>query len=88
MAPVGRYRMPPGYAPSQRMLDEVSLDFDGDLGGLKKGPLAVKPSRALMMWAAIAIPIGLMAANVTFGCGFIAGILYGVMGCLIHEAIK
>lgn len=34
------YRLPPGYAPSSNMLSEVGLDFDDDLGGLKKKPPA------------------------------------------------
>ena len=68
--------MPPGFKPSDKMLDEVGLDFDHDLGGLKKGPALLRPRlHPAWAWLALAILPMLIAADARYGFGFIAGAL-------------
>lgn len=43
------YALPEGYAPTPAMLNKVGLDFDGDLGGLKKRPHKL-PARPPKFW--------------------------------------
>lgn len=78
------------HAPSQNMLDDVGLDFDGDLGGLRKG--RGRQSNRWMAGAAVILVvilwIAMLAANVAFGCGFMAGLIYGALGCMVWEAIE
>lgn len=84
MPPDWRYRFLPGYAPSQRMLDEVGLDFDDDLGGMQKGPTDWRP-RLHPLWAVAALsflPL-LIWANPAYGFGFICGAVMGATGMLV-----
>lgn len=84
MAPDGRYALPPGYEPSQRMLDDVGLDFDDDLGGLTKGPPPLRrrlhPAGALV---AIVIILLLICINPVYGAGFVSGVILGAVGMLV-----
>lgn len=84
MIPNG-YTFPPDYAPSDAMLSEVSLDFDGDLGGLSKGP-RIERDRLHPVWllVALAILIMLILANSTYGLGFIGGTIIGAVCSKIY----
>lgn len=69
------------------MLDEVSLDFDGDLGGLKKGARPSPPRlHPAWIWTALSIPILLVWAHPPFGLGAICGVAFGVAGMLVWDA--
>ena len=89
-APGGwRYRMAPGHAPSAAMLDAVGLDFDGDLGGLKKHPVPPPPRlHPAWVWLALCVPPLLVIADAAFGLGFIAGLAGGVAAMLVAEASR
>ena len=69
------------------MLDEVGLDFDDDLGGLKKGPPLQRP-RLHPVWicVALSIPILMICVNPVYGWGFVCGAVMGATGMLIWQA--
>ena len=78
-------KFPPGYVPSNKMLDHVGLDFDDDLGGLQKGPRIKRPSLHPAWWlGALSIPLLLIAINPAYGWGFVCGAVCGVTGMLIR----
>ena len=80
----GLYKPRPDDIPSNKMLDEVGLDFDNDLGGLQKGP---PPPRSrlhpLWLWVALSIPILLIWVNPAYGWGFICGAASGLVAALV-----
>lgn len=84
----GFYTFPPGFRASSKMLDDVGLDFDGDLGGLMKG--AVKPYRTTRYPALVAlfILVLLIWVNPEYGLGVVCGIVFGATGVLIADAAR
>ena len=80
------YNFPPGYKPSQNMLDEVGMDFDGDLGGLKKD---VPPRRSRLnpawLWLLFAPFLLLFWADPAYVFMFMAGMATGAVGILILD---
>ena len=85
--PRSLHKLPPHYRPSQTMLNEVGLDFDGDLGGLKKGPPLQRP-RLHPVWVCVAlsIPILMICVNPAYGVFFVSGAAFGVFGMLVRDA--
>lgn len=89
MPPERFYKPRPGDTPSGKMLDDVGLDFDGDLGGLKKDPPIARPRpHAAWICLALSIPIMLIAASPGAGWMFIAGVALGVTGMLVIDAAR
>ena len=80
------YNFPPGYKPSQNMLDEVGMDFDGDLGGLKKD---APPRRSRLnpawLWLLFAPFLLLFWADPAYVFMFMAGMATGAVGILILD---
>ena len=80
------YHLPKGYAPSASMLDAVGLDFDGDLGGLRKGPPIHRPRLHPFWFFVMAlILVLLIAANPAYGLGFVFGVIAGAKGMLVAD---
>ena len=78
------YRMPDGFAASAESLSDVGLDFDGDLGGLRKGPPIHRPRLHPFWFFVMAlIPVLLIAANPACGIGFVFGAAAGATGMLV-----
>lgn len=68
-----------------KILDEVGLDFDDDLGGLQKGPRIQKPRLHPLWWlVALIIPLILIVINPTYGFGFIGGTIIGLVCSKIY----
>lgn len=82
----GWYSFSPNYKPSQKMLDEVGLDFDDDLGGLTKHRLPGRHLSFGWVWLALAIPLIMILVNPLYGVGFISGVIYTCVGLLAYEA--
>ena len=78
------YRMPDGFRQSAEMFSDAGLDFDGDLGGLRKGPPINRP-RLHPVWFLVmaSIPVLLIAANPACGLGFVFGAAAGATGMLV-----
>ena len=76
----------PDYTPSPAMHSEVGFDFDGDLGGLRKGPRISAP-RLHPAWVlqAATIPTLLFFINPAYGVMFMAGAIIGAVGVLIFD---
>lgn len=71
------------------MLDDVGLDFDGDLSGLMKG--AVKPSRRSpypALGALLIMALLLIWVNPAYGLGVVSGAVFGATGVLIADAAR
>lgn len=69
------------YEPSESLMKLVGFDFNE--GHELSGQAEPKPSRTWIVWVGMVIPALLMLVNFIFGCGVMAGILYGAVGCLI-----
>lgn len=82
----GAYKSPPDYKPSQRMLEEVGMDFDGDLGGLKKD-VTYRRSRLnpAWLWLLFAPLTLLFWTDPAYVFMLIAGMAIGAVGVLILD---
>ena len=82
----GGYKFPPDYTPSQHMLDEVGMDFDDDLGGLKRG---APPRRSRLhlawLWLLFTPFLLLFWAAPAYVFMFMAGMAIGAVGVLILD---
>ena len=68
------------------MLDEVGMDFDGDLGGLKKD-VSHRPSRLHPAWLLLLLAPFLLLfwAAPAIGVMFLSGMTIGAVGVLILD---
>ena len=82
----GAYKFPPDYTPSQHMLDEVGMDFDDDLGGLKKDvplrPLRLHPAWLWLLFTPILL---LFWTDPAYVFMLISGMAMGAVGVLILD---
>ncbi len=76
--------MPPDYEPSQAMLDEVGLYFDGDLAEMQEGGKR-KRSRLSPLWLFLIAfcLLVLFLIDPSYGFLFISGAVMSAVGGLI-----
>ena len=75
---------PPDYEPSQAMLDEVGLYFDGDLAEMQKGSKRKRPRLSALWLLLIAFCLlVLFWIDPSYGFLFIAGAALSAVGGLI-----